>query len=180
MFRVFVFVFKDWSTHSVQLSTVIWTSKFSIWVCILWWLCFVAERLSLFWISHRHLKQPQRTVCVCWKSFICLTCWERTEPQLHTGRTTCPFSSLRKLVIGHFSHYLSLQTLFYSFVRLELRVPFLDHRFTAYFLSLPEEMRVPKVGFPDTLPPLINLYYRYIAKKLEYITYFKKWNFNIF
>ncbi|KTF77369.1 hypothetical protein cypCar_00016394 [Cyprinus carpio] len=29
---------------------------------------------------------------------------------------------------------------------LELRVPFLDHRFTAYFLSLPEEMRVPKDG----------------------------------
>ncbi|KAM9838562.1 asparagine synthetase [glutamine-hydrolyzing] [Aulostomus maculatus] len=29
---------------------------------------------------------------------------------------------------------------------LELRVPFLDHRFTAYFLSLPEEMRVPKNG----------------------------------
>ncbi|KAK1805689.1 hypothetical protein P4O66_019251 [Electrophorus voltai] len=29
---------------------------------------------------------------------------------------------------------------------LELRVPFLDHRFTAYYLSLPEEMRVPKVN----------------------------------
>ncbi|KAK2887199.1 hypothetical protein Q8A67_015427 [Cirrhinus molitorella] len=29
---------------------------------------------------------------------------------------------------------------------LELRVPFLDHRFTAYYLSLPEEMRVPKNG----------------------------------
>uniref|UniRef100_A0A3Q1H5K7 Asparagine synthetase [glutamine-hydrolyzing] n=1 Tax=Acanthochromis polyacanthus TaxID=80966 RepID=A0A3Q1H5K7_9TELE len=29
---------------------------------------------------------------------------------------------------------------------LELRVPFLDHRFTAYYLSLPEEMRVPKHG----------------------------------
>ncbi|KAL7830165.1 hypothetical protein SRHO_G00312920 [Serrasalmus rhombeus] len=29
---------------------------------------------------------------------------------------------------------------------LELRVPFLDHRFTAYFLSLPPEMRVPKDG----------------------------------
>ncbi|CAL8297284.1 unnamed protein product [Lota lota] len=29
---------------------------------------------------------------------------------------------------------------------LELRVPFLDHRFTAYFLSLPEEMRTPKHG----------------------------------
>lgn len=28
---------------------------------------------------------------------------------------------------------------------LELRVPFLDHRFTAYYLSLPEEMRIPKV-----------------------------------
>ncbi|XP_069031941.1 asparagine synthetase [glutamine-hydrolyzing] [Embiotoca jacksoni] len=27
---------------------------------------------------------------------------------------------------------------------LELRVPFLDHRFTAYYLSLPEEMRIPK------------------------------------
>uniref|UniRef100_A0AAY5ENR3 Asparagine synthetase [glutamine-hydrolyzing] n=1 Tax=Electrophorus electricus TaxID=8005 RepID=A0AAY5ENR3_ELEEL len=27
-----------------------------------------------------------------------------------------------------------------------LRVPFLDHRFTAYYLSLPEEMRVPKDG----------------------------------
>ncbi|KAK7124790.1 hypothetical protein R3I94_018996 [Phoxinus phoxinus] len=29
---------------------------------------------------------------------------------------------------------------------LELRVPFLDHRFTAYYLSLPVEMRVPKVN----------------------------------
>ncbi|KAI2652658.1 Asparagine synthetase [glutamine-hydrolyzing] [Labeo rohita] len=29
---------------------------------------------------------------------------------------------------------------------LELRVPFLDHRFTAYYLSLPEEMQVPKNG----------------------------------
>ncbi|XP_055749959.1 asparagine synthetase [glutamine-hydrolyzing]-like [Salvelinus fontinalis] len=29
---------------------------------------------------------------------------------------------------------------------LELRVPFLDHRFTAYYLSLPEEMRQPKDG----------------------------------
>ncbi|KAM9738058.1 LOW QUALITY PROTEIN: asparagine synthetase [glutamine-hydrolyzing] [Menidia menidia] len=29
---------------------------------------------------------------------------------------------------------------------LELRVPFLDHRFTAYYLSLPEEMRTPKEG----------------------------------
>ncbi|KAJ8373146.1 hypothetical protein AAFF_G00270520 [Aldrovandia affinis] len=29
---------------------------------------------------------------------------------------------------------------------LELRVPFLDHRFCAYYLSLPEEMRVPKDG----------------------------------
>uniref|UniRef100_A0AAR2JHB3 Asparagine synthetase [glutamine-hydrolyzing] n=2 Tax=Pygocentrus nattereri TaxID=42514 RepID=A0AAR2JHB3_PYGNA len=29
---------------------------------------------------------------------------------------------------------------------LELRVPFLDHRFSAYFLSLPPEMRVPKDG----------------------------------
>ncbi|KAI2654542.1 Asparagine synthetase [glutamine-hydrolyzing] [Labeo rohita] len=28
----------------------------------------------------------------------------------------------------------------------ELRVPFLDHRFTAYYLSLPEEMRAPKDG----------------------------------
>ncbi|XP_078123905.1 asparagine synthetase [glutamine-hydrolyzing] [Sander vitreus] len=29
---------------------------------------------------------------------------------------------------------------------LELRVPFLDHRFTAYYLSLPEDMRTPKHG----------------------------------
>lgn len=29
---------------------------------------------------------------------------------------------------------------------LELRAPFLDHRFTAYYLSLPEEMRGPKDG----------------------------------
>ncbi|MEQ2239870.1 hypothetical protein ILYODFUR_009106, partial [Ilyodon furcidens] len=29
---------------------------------------------------------------------------------------------------------------------LELRVPFLDHRFTAYYLSLPEKMRTPKDG----------------------------------
>lgn len=30
--------------------------------------------------------------------------------------------------------------------RLELRVPFLDHRFTSYYLSLPEAMRVPRVS----------------------------------
>ncbi|XP_008330057.1 asparagine synthetase [glutamine-hydrolyzing] [Cynoglossus semilaevis] len=29
---------------------------------------------------------------------------------------------------------------------LELRVPFLDHRFTAYYLSLPEDMRIPRHG----------------------------------
>ncbi|XP_073438177.1 asparagine synthetase [glutamine-hydrolyzing]-like [Dendrobates tinctorius] len=29
---------------------------------------------------------------------------------------------------------------------LELRVPFLDHRFTSYYLSLPPELRVPKNG----------------------------------
>lgn len=29
---------------------------------------------------------------------------------------------------------------------LELRVPFLDHRFTAYYLSLPPELRMPKNG----------------------------------
>ncbi|KAM4630640.1 asparagine synthetase [glutamine-hydrolyzing] [Polymixia lowei] len=29
---------------------------------------------------------------------------------------------------------------------LELRVPFLDHRFTSYYLSLPEEMRIAKHG----------------------------------
>ncbi|XP_030002402.1 asparagine synthetase [glutamine-hydrolyzing]-like [Sphaeramia orbicularis] len=29
---------------------------------------------------------------------------------------------------------------------LELRVPFLDHRLTAYYLSLPEEMRIPRHG----------------------------------
>ncbi|XP_042369718.1 asparagine synthetase [glutamine-hydrolyzing]-like, partial [Plectropomus leopardus] len=29
---------------------------------------------------------------------------------------------------------------------LEVRVPFLDHRFTAYYLSLSEEMRIPKGG----------------------------------
>ncbi|XP_073438179.1 asparagine synthetase [glutamine-hydrolyzing]-like [Dendrobates tinctorius] len=29
---------------------------------------------------------------------------------------------------------------------LELRVPFLDHRFTAYYISLPPELRVPKNG----------------------------------
>ena len=34
--------------------------------------------------------------------------------------------------------------------RLELRVPFLDHRFTSYFLSLPEEMRTPKVSVTST------------------------------
>ena len=30
--------------------------------------------------------------------------------------------------------------------RLELRVPFLDHQFTSYYLSLPAESRVPKDG----------------------------------
>ncbi|KAF3707833.1 Asparagine synthetase [glutamine-hydrolyzing] [Channa argus] len=34
---------------------------------------------------------------------------------------------------------------------LELRVPFLDHRFTAYYLSLPEEMRIPKHGMEKHL-----------------------------
>ncbi|MGH0146805.1 UNVERIFIED_CONTAM: hypothetical protein FKN15_047885 [Acipenser sinensis] len=34
---------------------------------------------------------------------------------------------------------------------LELRVPFLDHRFTAYYLSLPEELRVPKNGIEKHL-----------------------------
>ncbi|KAM3858050.1 asparagine synthetase [glutamine-hydrolyzing]-like [Diretmus argenteus] len=29
---------------------------------------------------------------------------------------------------------------------LEIRTPFLDHRFSAYYLSLPEEMRIPKHG----------------------------------
>ncbi|XP_053302190.1 asparagine synthetase [glutamine-hydrolyzing] isoform X2 [Pleuronectes platessa] len=29
---------------------------------------------------------------------------------------------------------------------LELRVPFLDHRFTAYFLSLPDELKIPRHG----------------------------------
>ena len=35
---------------------------------------------------------------------------------------------------------------FFSFLSLELRVPFLDHRFSSYYLSLPPDMRVPKVG----------------------------------
>ncbi|MEE6466488.1 hypothetical protein FKM82_006969 [Ascaphus truei] len=30
---------------------------------------------------------------------------------------------------------------------LELRVPFLDHRFTSYYLSLPPELRIPKVQY---------------------------------
>uniref|UniRef100_A0A3Q3WKN8 Asparagine synthetase [glutamine-hydrolyzing] n=1 Tax=Mola mola TaxID=94237 RepID=A0A3Q3WKN8_MOLML len=34
---------------------------------------------------------------------------------------------------------------------LELRVPFLDHRFTAYYLSLPEEMRTPQHGIEKHL-----------------------------
>lgn len=34
---------------------------------------------------------------------------------------------------------------------LELRVPFLDHRFTAYYLSLPEEMRIPRHGMEKHL-----------------------------
>ncbi|KAI7798430.1 asparagine synthetase [glutamine-hydrolyzing] isoform X2 [Triplophysa rosa] len=34
---------------------------------------------------------------------------------------------------------------------LELRAPFLDHRFTAYYLSLPEEMRAPKDGIEKYL-----------------------------
>uniref|UniRef100_A0A6P8QJK9 Asparagine synthetase [glutamine-hydrolyzing] n=1 Tax=Geotrypetes seraphini TaxID=260995 RepID=A0A6P8QJK9_GEOSA len=34
---------------------------------------------------------------------------------------------------------------------LELRVPFLDHRFTAYYLSLPAELRVPKNGIEKHL-----------------------------
>ncbi|XP_053323218.1 asparagine synthetase [glutamine-hydrolyzing] [Spea bombifrons] len=34
---------------------------------------------------------------------------------------------------------------------LELRVPFLDHRFTAYYLSLPPELRTPKNGIEKSL-----------------------------
>ncbi|XP_010211443.1 PREDICTED: asparagine synthetase [glutamine-hydrolyzing], partial [Tinamus guttatus] len=34
---------------------------------------------------------------------------------------------------------------------LELRVPFLDHRFTSYYLSLPAEMRIPKNGIEKYL-----------------------------
>ncbi|NXC72683.1 ASNS synthetase, partial [Anhinga anhinga] len=34
---------------------------------------------------------------------------------------------------------------------LELRVPFLDHRFTSYYLSLPAEMRTPKNGIEKYL-----------------------------
>ncbi|ELW49151.1 Asparagine synthetase [glutamine-hydrolyzing] [Tupaia chinensis] len=34
---------------------------------------------------------------------------------------------------------------------LELRVPFLDHRFSSYYLSLPPEMRVPKNGIEKHL-----------------------------
>ncbi|XP_031796150.1 asparagine synthetase [glutamine-hydrolyzing] [Sarcophilus harrisii] len=35
---------------------------------------------------------------------------------------------------------------FCSLSSLELRVPFLDHRFTSYYLSLPPELRIPKNG----------------------------------
>lgn len=40
---------------------------------------------------------------------------------------------------------------------LELRVPFLDHRFSSYYLSLPPDMRIPKVGesIQDKNCPLI-------------------------
>ncbi|KAM4792248.1 asparagine synthetase [glutamine-hydrolyzing] isoform 1-T2 [Cyanocitta cristata] len=34
---------------------------------------------------------------------------------------------------------------------LELRVPFLDHRFTSYYLSLPAELRIPKNGIEKYL-----------------------------
>ncbi|KAM4705837.1 asparagine synthetase [glutamine-hydrolyzing] [Rhinophrynus dorsalis] len=34
---------------------------------------------------------------------------------------------------------------------LELRVPFLDHRFTSYYLSLPPELRIPKNGIEKYL-----------------------------
>lgn len=34
---------------------------------------------------------------------------------------------------------------------LELRVPFLDHRFTSYYLSLPAELRIPKDGIEKHL-----------------------------
>uniref|UniRef100_UPI0025418C94 asparagine synthetase [glutamine-hydrolyzing] n=1 Tax=Euleptes europaea TaxID=460621 RepID=UPI0025418C94 len=34
---------------------------------------------------------------------------------------------------------------------LELRVPFLDHRFTSYYLSLPAELRIPKNGIEKHL-----------------------------
>ena len=40
-------------------------------------------------------------------------------------------------------HSLSLVSVLY---RLELRVPFLDHQFTSYILSLPAEMRQPTDG----------------------------------
>ncbi len=35
--------------------------------------------------------------------------------------------------------------------RLELRVPFLDHYFTSYYLSIPADMRCPKEGIEKYL-----------------------------
>lgn len=55
------------------------------------------------------------------------------------GLTVVEFVS--RLLVG------LIQYLFYLFplFSLELRVPFLDHRFTSYYLSLPAELRIPKV-----------------------------------
>ena len=41
--------------------------------------------------------------------------------------------------------------LVFLFSSLEIRVPFLDHNFTSYYLSIDEELRVPKKGIEKYL-----------------------------
>lgn len=55
---------------------------------------------------------------------------------------------------------ISVSVLLRTRTRLELRAPFLDHRFTAYYLSLPEEIRTPQVsgsGHWNKVPPWSRL-----------------------
>ncbi|KAG8139018.1 putative Asparagine synthetase protein [Naja naja] len=52
---------------------------------------------------------------------------------------------------GEGSDELTQGYIYFHKVNLELRVPFLDHQFTAYYLSLPAELRIPKNGIEKHL-----------------------------